>query len=119
MTQLANQDAFAFHKATGCPLARAIDILLEMEPLLRERVIEASHKPKRSLVLRDPIETHAVTAELVLRAAKEAEEIVRQRSPLRRGSAHAIWHEQARILAEKHQIVWFSPQQMNPGVFFD
>lgn len=119
MTQVASEDAFAFHKATGCPLEKAVRLLSEMEPLLRERVIEASRKPKRSLTLRDPLETNPATASLVEQAAAEATEIIRAQGPLKRGSAHAIWREQARILNEKHQLTWFSPQQMNPGVIFD
>lgn len=119
MTQVASHDAFAFHKATGCPLDKAVRLLSEMEPLLRERVIEASHKPNRSLTLRDPLETNPDTAALVEQAAAEATAIIRAQGPLKRGSAHAVWREQARILQEKHQLTWFSPRHLNPGVIFD
>lgn len=117
---VANQDAFEFHKATGFPLLEAVKVLEQMEPLLRERVIKASQvRPKRSLVLRDPIESDPSVAPIVEAAAIEAREVVASKGPLKRGSSHAIWREQARILSERHQITWFSPHQMNPGVAFD
>jgi hypothetical protein len=120
MSQVSAQQAFLFHEATGCSVARAADILASMEPLLRERVLQAaSVRPRRSLALKDPIETDPQTAEAVSAAAEEAAAIVSSRGPLRRGSCHSIWREQARILTEKHGLVWFSPQQMNPGILYD
>ena len=120
MTPVTTEEAFAFHKATGCPILRAIEVLARMEPLLKERVLLAcTVYPKRSLMLRDPIESHPATAEFVKQAAIEAKAIVSTSGPLKRGSSHAIWREQARILAERHQITWFSPRQMNPGVLYD
>lgn len=119
MKHTTAEDAFALHKATSCSIAKAIELLGQMEPLRRERVLEASRLPKRSLTLRDPIESSPELANIIRNAAEEANKIVSTQGTLKRGSCHAIWREQARILLERHQIVWFSPSEMNPGVFFD
>lgn len=120
MSQVSVQEALLYHQATGCPVVQAADILSNMAPLLRKRVILAAGvRPRRSLALKDPVETDPETAEMVIAAAEEATAMVSSRGPLRRGSCHAIWQEQARILKEKHGLAWFSPQQMNPGIIYD
>jgi len=44
MTLLVTQeDALAYHKATGCPLARVPAVLDAMEPLLRVRDLLIGH----------------------------------------------------------------------------
>ncbi|WP_146093461.1 hypothetical protein [Xanthomonas pisi] len=112
MDSVTIEDAFAFYKATGCPIAKAREILERMEPILRERVLEACRmRPKRSSVLRDPIESDPAMAHTIEATAMEAKEFIASRGPLQRGSVHAIWREQARILAERHHITWFSPSK--------
>ena len=95
-------------------------VLGGMEPVLRARVLEAARTQRpRSEPLHDPLEDDPVLKPIIVRAAIEAERIVRSRGPLRRGSCYSIWREQARILLEQHQLAWFSPQQMNPYASFD
>ena len=52
----------------------------------------------------------------IRQAAKKAEKLVPE---VGMGRCHAIWEAQARILWEEHDIKWFSPAEMNPGVMFD
>lgn len=95
-------------------------VLGEMQPLLRCRVLEAARvQTPKSEPLHDPIEDDPALVQIIERAAAEAKKLVSSHGPLRMGSCHSIWREQARILLEKHKIVWFSPQQMNPGACFD
>lgn len=119
-SEIANDEIFAYHKATGCPVVDARCVLEGMEPLLRGRVLEAARTqtPDRG-PLHDPIEDDPTLTHIIEQAAAEAKKLVSSRGPLRMGSCHAIWREQARILLEKHQIIWFSPQQMNPRACFD
>ncbi|WP_338846285.1 hypothetical protein V8J88_21310 [Massilia sp. W12] len=115
----STEEAFAYHKATGCPVLRAKEVLEGMEPLLRERVLQAVSQKMRSRVLRDPIEEDPKASSIIAQAREEAEVIVKQRGLSGKGVCHSIWFEQARILQDKFQIKWFSPKEMNPGVFFD
>jgi len=119
MMHITAEDASAFHKATGCSIAKAVEVLEQIEPLRRERILLASRLPKRSLTLRDPIESDPELSGIIRNAAEEASKIVSAQGTLKRGSCHSIWREQARILLERHQVVWFSPSEMNPGVLFD
>jgi hypothetical protein len=120
MTSLvAQEDALAYHKATGCPLARASAVLGAMEPLLRERVLLASQQLQNSHGLRDPLELAPETSAIIEAAFAEAQELARASGRTGRGSCHFVWREQARILAERHELVWFSPKAMNPGVIYD
>lgn len=119
MEPVNNEDILAYHRATGCPIIRAGEQLSQMEPLLRGRILQAIQKPNRSLALRDPIEDEPVISKLIKAAAIEAEEIAKAGGRTGRGSCHFIWNEQARILSERHGIIWYSPAQMNPGVMYD
>ena len=120
MTSLVTQeDALAYHKATGCPLARVAAVLGAMEPLLRGRVLLASRQAQNLGSLRDPLELAPETSALIEAASAEAKELARASGRFGRGSCHFVWREQARILAERHELVWFSPKAMNPGVTYD
>jgi hypothetical protein len=119
-SEITTDEVFAYHQATGCTLMDARRVLGEMAPLLRARVLESARtQSSRSEPLHDPLEDDPALRPIIERAAIEAERIVRSRGPLRMGSCHSIGREQARILSEKHQLAWFSPQQMNPYACFD
>ena len=120
MTLLVTQeDALAYHKATGCSLAHASVVLGAMEPLLRERVLLAIQQPQNSRDLRDPLESAPETVALIESASAEATELARASGRTGRGSCHFIWQEQARILSERYNLVWFSPKAMNPDIVYD
>ncbi|MCC4591360.1 hypothetical protein LL974_09470 [Xanthomonas campestris pv. cannae] len=120
MTSLVTkEDVLSYHKATGCPLARASAVLAAMEPLLRERVLLASQQFQSSRGLRDPLEFAPETSALIESARAEATERARASGRIGRGSCHFIWQEQARILYERYNFVWFSPKAMNPDVVYD
>jgi hypothetical protein len=119
-SEITTDEVFAYHQATGCPLTDARRVLAEMLPLLRARVLVAARtQSPRSEPLHDPLEDDPALRSIIEQAAIEAERIVRSRGRLRMGSCHSFWREQARILSEKHQLAWFSPQQMNPNASFD
>lgn len=113
------EDALAYHRATGCSLAGASTALKAMEPLLRERVLRAVAHASGPIRLHDPIEDDADTMTLIAAARAEAEALARAAGLSGRGSCHFIWREQARILAERHGLAWYSPQRMNPSMFYD
>ena len=119
MTEVSAQVVFAYHQATGCPVIEARVLLSTMEPLLRERIFSAITKPRNSLGLQDPIQDDPLIGALVTLARNEAEEIANRAGRTGRGVCHFIWREQTRILLEKHNIVWFSPSKMNPGITYD
>ena len=35
------------------------------------------------------------------------------------GSCHGIWAMEKKIFKERYGIDWHSPQEMNPGIYFD
>lgn len=119
MTDPTTEQVFAYHKATGCPIRLAQNTLRAMEPLLRERVLIAIQRPKRQRGLVDPIQEDPHAGPLVSASAEEARELAQHAGHIGRGSCHFIWREQARILLECHNIVWFSPKQMNPHTIYD
>jgi hypothetical protein len=91
-----------------------------MEPELRERVLLAikNYVAASGRLLVDPIEKDPQFADAIKAALTEAEVIVRGKGLTGRGSCHAIWREQERILSERN-IHWYSLQIMNPDIRFD
>ena len=118
--EVSAQEAYAYHKATGCPISRASQVLAAMSVDLRIRVQRAVREQRNTdRLLHDPLENDQAFAAIIKDAGRAAEAAILVKGPLRRGSCHAIWQEQARILLEQHEIAWFSPQQMNPDANFD
>lgn len=115
---MEDRDAWGYHVATRCSLAGAKALLAGMTPELRERVLVAI-KQKRRLVLIDPIEADPLFGPRIREAAEEAARAADLAGHHGKGKCHVIWRIQKKILAERHGIVWFSPQDMNPSVFFD
>ncbi|MEM9253081.1 MAG: hypothetical protein AAGB29_12090 [Planctomycetota bacterium] len=76
---------------------------------------------------RDPIENDPRIKALVDAAMAEAHQIVEAHwesngynaRGIRKGKTPATWKEAARILREKHGIIWKNPMQMTPGLFVD
>ena len=110
-------DAWDYHVFTGNSAARARDLLDAMPPDLRTRVMLAIQQKSKGELLVDPIESDPLFAEKVRNAATEAKRVVELIGHVGRGSCHLIWTKQKEILAERDGIVWFSPKEMNPGVF--
>jgi hypothetical protein len=118
--QVSTNDVFLYHKTTGCPVLEAKNLLAEMDPSLLVRVLRAAlEQSGNDDLLYDPIENDPAIREIIAQAATAAKDVVLSQGPLRMGSCHGIWREQARILKEEHGIDWFSPQKMNPSVCFD
>jgi hypothetical protein len=116
----SSADIALLHKATGCSLNRAKSLLNSMTPELRGRFLEAARTiAPGSHLLQDPLESDPATSKIVREAAVRAQELVAKRGLTGRGSCHAIWQEQARILEEEHGLSWYSPGRMNPDVRFD
>lgn len=112
-------DYWYYHLATGCPIGRSKEVLSEMEPVLRERVLQAITLQRRRGLLVDPIEQDPLTATKIQEAAAEAGRIADQSGIAGTGRCHLVWSLQTKILAERHGIQWFSPHRMNPDVCFD
>ena len=116
-TDLLVDDLIAFHKATGCPLAEARHVLMDLQPKLRERILIASRSEVSSeFGLADPIEIDPVIGLLVRQAELKAETLVGYEGL---GRCHAVWEKQAQILLEEHGVEWYSPAKMNPLIDFD
>lgn len=80
----SNADLFAYHKATGCPLTKAEEELLKLEPELRSRVFKAAlEQPGNWGRLCDPIEHDPALRELVRAAASAAEMLAGPPTPAR------------------------------------
>lgn len=110
----------SYHKRAHVPLMQAKEILTKMENELFKRVLRAmneQHDAKEPFF--DPIESDPEVQEIIAQVKKEAEDLVKRRNGLRRGSCHLIWREAETILKEKHNISWYSPAKMNPLVCYD
>ncbi len=112
-------DYWDYHLATGCPIARSKEVLSEMTPALRERVMRAIKLQGDPGLLVDPIEREPLMATKIQEANAEATQLADQSGITGKGRSHFVWTSQAQILAERHGIQWFSPRQMNPDVSFE
>jgi hypothetical protein len=118
MSKASVAEIALYHKATGCPIAQAATTLEAMQPELRRRVLAAA--TSQVGILHDPIEDEPAHSATVAAALVEAEEIIQKNGIAgRRGACHTLWSEQARILRERHGLVWHSRREMNPDVVFD
>jgi hypothetical protein len=116
--QISLDDIKLFRKATGCPISQCASSLNSMDSVLRERILLAA-KLQHGL-LRDPIETEPAYSQAVTIAREEATATMKAQGFFKqRGSSHKIYVEQARILRERFNILWFSPHEMNPFVIFE
>lgn len=109
----------AFRKATGCAVGMIRPILEAMEPGLRQRMLIAV-QTQDGPIFHDPIEDDPAFKQIIENAHHAACKLI-EASGLanRRGACHGIWDEQARILKDEHDIVWYSCREMNPGSCFD
>jgi len=113
------EDAQIYARATGCSVVKALPLLNAMHPSLRDSVLLAAATQSGSY-LRDPIEFDPRYAESIREAKVLAEaEALAAGTSLGRGSAHVIWHIQAKMLRERLGIEWLSPREMNPHIVFD
>lgn len=112
-------DYWDYHVATGCPVGRSKELLSEMNPRLRERVLVAIKLQRDRGLLVDPTERDPQIAARIREAKAEAEREADHSGFTHKGRAHFVWALQAQILAERHGITWFSPKEMNADVFFD
>jgi hypothetical protein len=119
MIDPTKEQVFAYHKATGYPIRLAKDTLHAMDPLLRERVLLAIQRPQGQQGLVDPIQEDPHAGPLVSASAMEARQLAQHIGRTGRGSCHFVWREQARILLDRHNIVWYPPSQMNPHNVYD
>jgi hypothetical protein len=97
MNKIPADEAFAYHRATGCPIAQARLALDQMQPILRARVLEAARTQiAKGDRLHDPLEDDPALGADHRAGGGGSEEVVISRGPLRRGICHALWREQAR-----------------------
>jgi hypothetical protein len=99
---------------------QAKEILNKMDKELFNRVLQAmNEQPDAKEPFFDPIESNPEIQKIIVQAKREAEDIIKRRNGLGRGSCHLIWREAEIILKEKHNISWYSPAKMNPLVCYD
>jgi hypothetical protein len=68
----------------------------------------------------DPKERDPKYKQLIDQAKIEADEIITKECPeATLGRCRAVWAEQKRILKEKHNVDWKTPQEMNKYARFD
>ncbi|MDR2981746.1 MAG: hypothetical protein LBV12_05815 [Puniceicoccales bacterium] len=87
-----------------------------------ERRIEAANEYQRQTsaafpLLHDPIEDDETIAPIIKAAYTKADAEID--SKIRMGRCHSIWTLVKIILKKEHNITWYSPREMNPGVRFD
>jgi hypothetical protein len=92
---------------------------LDRELNRRIEVAEKQRRPSEAnlLLLHDPIEDEEPTASLVREARNKADAELDMK--IRMGRCHGIWKRMKEILKTEHDIVWYSPAEMNPKVTFD
>lgn len=94
-------------------------LLRERRALAEQRRREArpGAKPAFGLLV-DPIESNPQFQPMLAEAERLAEKELagRERGT---GFCHLFWSTKRRILAERFQITWFSPGEMNPDCRFD
>ena len=114
---VSRENVITYHERTGLGLEDAREALAMMKPELRGRVLLAARSRRHGDgLLRDPVEDHPQTRQLVRKAASDADSTVTDQGL---GRCHSVWREQARILWKRHKIRWYSPAEMNPSVCFD
>nr|WP_086939867.1 hypothetical protein [Thaumasiovibrio occultus] len=111
---------FAYHQRTHTPLLKAKQLLETMDSLLLERIARAlDEQCDPAQFLYDPIEDTPKIKAQIAKAEKEALATLSEAHSQSMGSCHLIWRETTQILKQKHNIIWFSPAEMNPSVCFD
>ena len=71
-------------------------------------------------VIYDSKERDPKYKERIRKADKEADEELKRRG-IKEGLGYccSFWSEKKKILKEKYNLEWKSPQELNPGVLFD
>jgi hypothetical protein len=106
--------------ATGCTGNTSKEDFIERKPLLQSRMLRAAQEQfndKDRFLLHDPIEDDPSTAEIVKWAHRTADKKIFPHRYF--GRCHELWEMQADLLLKKHNIVWFSVQEMNGCIIFD
>lgn len=70
----------------------------------------------------DPKEKDPKYRDIIKKADKEAEETLKKKFPeteKQLGYCHLFWQEKKRILKEKYNIEWYSPDELNPLTLYD
>ena len=67
--------------------------------------------------LHDPIEDEAATAQIIKQVSERANAEVERNLGI--GRCHAVWSTTRKILKAEHNIVWYSPSEMNPDSIYD
>lgn len=57
--------------------------------------------------------------EILLKAGKEAEEMIENSGKENLKNPTYFWNLKKRILREKYNIDWQTPQEKNPNIYFD
>jgi hypothetical protein len=107
----------ALRRATGMAIKDSKRFLETAAPELRARLLLAIESQVDPRFLHDPIEDDPKIKQLIDAADKEAAaelKDVKQRIDF----CHLFWFTKKRILKERFDIAWFSPQEMNPGTRF-
>lgn len=91
-------------------------VMSHRERLLHERIEIAEQQQGDVDELHDPIEDDPELQPILAEAAAIAEAEVPDTGM---GWCHSVWERQQRILRSRYSIEWFSPADMNPGVFYD
>lgn len=94
-----------------------IACLAALESPFRERYIHAV-TTQTSVFLCDPLEWDETLSGCFQDASRQAAELMRD-VPEALGQCHRYWQLKQKVLRETYSITWFSPSEMNPGVFFD
>jgi len=84
-------------------------------------------KKKRKYVIREDVKEDAKDfdpeyKDIMKQVNKEVDENLKKRGFPKRhslGYCHSFWSEKQKILREKYNIDWESPQDLNPEIMFD
>ncbi len=107
------------HKDASLRVLEAKQFLEQASPVFYERFLNAIDQKSLDVnYLTDPIENEPEMKEIIKQVRRKTEAKLHDRKKMR-GFCHLYWHTQKRILKERYNIQWFSPVDLNPGIWFD
>jgi hypothetical protein len=88
----------------------------------REKLLESRRTTARATqdgdILYDPIEDDARYTQLI-RAAEAEAEMLLEGLDFGMGFCQLLWGTKQDLLKDQHDLVWFTPAEMNPDILFD
>ena len=97
-----------------------LHLLVTSDKEFQDRLFSAAEISSTHSHLRDPIENDPIHGVIVRRVIGDVTREMDERGEGRElGSCHLLWRTCKERLIRDHNIVWYSPIDLNPGACFD